>query len=55
MSKFNPKEAKRHLNNLRAIVADKKTPLSVMNEERVIKTIRKNRQEIWDRKIAVRS
>lgn len=55
MVKPNVKKAKLHLAKLRRLVSKKKTPLSNMSEEEVIKTMRKMREEIWDKKLAARS
>lgn len=55
MTKPNVKKAKIHLTKLRQLISKKKTPLADMNEEEVIKTIRKTREELWDKKLATRS
>ncbi len=53
-SKPNIKKAKRHLAKLRQLVSRKPARLLHMDEEEVIKTIRKSREEIWDKKLAAR-
>lgn len=55
MTKVNIKKAKMHLAKLRRLAAQKKSPLAEMSEEQVIKTIRKTREELWDKKLATRS
>ncbi len=55
MTKLNIKKAKIHLTKLRQLAKRKKTPLAEMSEEEVIKTIRKTREELWDKKLAARS
>ena len=52
MPKVNIKKAKMHLAKLRRLAARKKSPLAEMSEEEVIKTIRKTREELWDKKLA---
>lgn len=55
MTKVNIRKAKTHLAKLRRLTAQKKSPLAEMSEEEVIKTIRKTREELWDKKLATRS
>lgn len=55
MAKPSVKKAKVHLTKLRQLVSKKVTPFSGMSEEKVIKAIRKTREEIWDKKLALRS
>ena len=55
MGKPNVKKAKMHLAKLRRLASQRETPFSVMSEEEVIKTIRKTREKIWDKKLAIRS
>lgn len=50
----NPKEAKKHLNKIRKIIAKNPSPIFKMSEEDVIKTLRKTRETIWKEKIALR-
>jgi hypothetical protein len=54
MGKPNVKKAKMHLAKLRQLTSKKKTSLSEMTEEEVINTMRKTREEIWDKKLAGR-
>jgi len=54
MTKANVRKARLHLDKLRHLVSRKKTPLSGMREEDVIEEIRKTREEIWDKKLALR-
>ena len=49
------KKAKRHLVKLRQLVSKKTNRFPNMNEEEVVKAIRKTREEIWDKKLAARS
>ena len=49
------KKAKRHLVKLRQLVSKKTNCFPNMNEEEVVKAIRKTREEIWDKKLAARS
>ncbi|MBI5181587.1 MAG: hypothetical protein HZA06_01590 [Nitrospirae bacterium] len=55
VTKPNVKKAQRHLEKLRKLISKRKHPLSDMTEEEVIKTLRKTREEIWDKKLATRS
>lgn len=53
--KPNPKKAKRHLAKLREQASKRKSSLSGMTEEKVIETLRKTREELWDKKFAART
>ena len=53
--KANIKKAKNHLAKLRKLVSKKESRFAHMNEDKVIKAIRKTREEIWDKKLAPRS
>lgn len=55
MERPNVKKAKLHLARLRQLVSKKKPPFSGMREEEVITAVRKTREEIWDKKLALRS
>ena len=52
MPKVNIKKANMHLAKLRRLATREKSPLAEMSEEEVIKTIRKTREELWDKKLA---
>ncbi len=53
--KSNITKAKRHLQKLREIVAKSKSPLAHMTAEEVIQKLRKDRERIWEEKLATRS
>lgn len=48
--KQNIKKAKRHLTKIRELVSRRRCPLSEMKEEKVLETLRKTREELWDNK-----
>jgi hypothetical protein len=49
--KQNIKKAKRHLTKLRELVSKRKHPLTEVKEEKVLETLRKTREELWDKKL----
>lgn len=50
------KKAKTHLLKLRQLASQKRTPhFNEMREEEVIKAIRKTREELWSKKLAIRA
>lgn len=49
----NVKEAKKHLDKIREIIRKNPSPIFRMNEEDVIKTLRKTRESLWEEKLAV--
>jgi len=49
------KKAKRHLTKLRELVSKRKRPLSEVKEEQTMETLRKTREELWDKKFAART
>ena len=51
MPKPDVKKAKKHLSKLRELISKRKHPLSDMTEEEIIKTLRKTREGIWDKKM----
>jgi len=53
--KQNIKKAKRHLTKLRELVSRRRPPLAEVNEEKVLDTLRKTREELWDKKFAART
>jgi hypothetical protein len=53
--KQNPKKAKRHLAKLRELISKRKRPLSAEKEEKVMETLRRTREELWDKKFAART
>jgi len=54
MKPKNVKEAKKHLEKIRQLVAENPSPIFRMTKEDVIKTLRKTRERIWKEKIAFR-
>ena len=48
----NAKEAKKHLNKLREIIAKNPSAIFRMSKDEVIKTLRKTREAIWEEKLA---
>jgi hypothetical protein len=48
------KEAKKHLDKIRRIIAKNPSPIFKMTKEEVIKTLRRTRESIWKEKIALR-
>ncbi|MEW6042369.1 MAG: hypothetical protein AB1633_12695 [Elusimicrobiota bacterium] len=54
MVKPDVKKAKRHLKKLRELVSKRKHPFSDMTEDEIIETLRKTREEIWEKKLATR-
>ena len=50
----NIKQAKKHLQRLREIIANNPTPIFKMGREEAIKALRKTRETIWEEKIAIR-
>lgn len=52
--KPNIREAKKHLERLREIIAKNPTPIFKMSKKEVIKTLRKTREAIWEEKLATR-
>ena len=48
------KEAKKHLEKLREIIAKNPSPIFKMGKDEVIKTLRKTRETIWREKFAFR-
>lgn len=55
MDKPNIKKAKKHLIVLREMVSKKENRFLNTSEEEVVKAIRKSREELWEKKFAVRS
>jgi hypothetical protein len=53
--KQNLKKSKQHLAKLRELISKRKRPLSEAKEEKVIETLRKTREELWDKKFAART
>lgn len=50
----NIKQAKKHLQKLREIIANNPTPIFKMTREEAIKALRKTRETIWEEKLAIR-
>ncbi len=53
--KKNIKEAKKHFEKLRKMIAERPSPFAGMTEEGVINKLRKTREELWEKKLAARS
>jgi len=49
------KKAKRHLTKLRDLISKRKSSLSEVKKEKVMETLRKTREELWDKKFAARA
>lgn len=47
------KEALKHLNKLREIIAKNPSPIFKMSKQEVINTLRKTREAIWEEKVAL--
>ena len=54
-NKQKAKEALKHLEKLRAMIAQNPTPIFKMKKEDVIKEMRKTREELWKKKYAAHS
>ena len=52
--KPDPKQAKKHLDRLREMIAKDPSPIFKMSKEDVIKQLRKTREKIWEEKLAAR-
>lgn len=50
----NIKEARKHLERLRQIIAKNPSPIFKMCKDEVIKTLRRTREAIWEEKVALR-
>ena len=50
----NIKQAKKHLQKLREIIANNPTPIFKMSREEAIKALRKTRETIWEEKLVIR-
>ncbi len=53
ISKRAAKEAMKHFERLREMVAQRPSPFQGMSEEKVIKKLRQTRQKLWEKKIGV--
>jgi len=51
----NCSKAKRHLEKAREIISKRKSPFSGMREDEIIAKIRKDRETIWEEKLAARA
>lgn len=49
------RKAQRHLQRIREVIAKRKSPFCNAREEEVIEKIRKDRENIWEEKLAARS
>jgi len=54
MAKPDVKKAKGHLKKLRELVSKRKHPFFDMTEDEIIETLRKTREEIWEKKLVTR-
>ena len=52
MNKASHKKAKKHLENLRQIIARNPSPIFKMSKEEAVKTLRKTREKLWEEKFA---
>lgn len=48
-------QALKHLKKIRELVAQKKSPFAGMTEDEVIEKLRKTREELWEKKLALHS
>ena len=55
MAKTITKKAKEHLTKLRKLISKRKHSFSDMTEDEVIETLRKTREDIWDKKLVTHS
>ncbi len=54
-TKFSAKRAMKHLDKIYQLMSQAKSPFEGLNEEDIIKKLRKKREEIWEEKLAPRS
>ncbi len=55
IQKLRAKEALKHLEKLREMIAKNPSPIFKMKKEDVIKEMRKTREELWNKKYAAHS
>lgn len=48
------KEAQRHLENIRKLVAQRPSPFAGMTKDEVIEQLRKTREKLWEKKLGIR-
>jgi len=53
--KKNIKEAKKHFENLRKMIAERPSPFAGMSKDEVIEHLRRTRDELWEKKLAAHS
>ena len=53
MTKRDAKEALKHFEKLREMIAQRTSPFEGMTEEAVIRKLRQTRKELWEKKIGV--
>lgn len=49
------KSAKKHLNRIRELVAQRLSPFEGMTKDEVIEKLRKTRKELWEKKLVTRT
>ncbi len=51
MKKF--KEARKHFDQIRKLLSEKKSPFESMSTKEVMEKLRKTREEVWEEKLAL--
>lgn len=51
----NIKEAKKHFEKLRKMIAERPSPFAGMTKDEVIEKLRRTREELWEKKLAARA
>lgn len=54
MARPNVKEAKKHLDRIREIMSQSRSPFVGMTKDEAIEKMRKIREELWEEKLAAR-
>lgn len=54
-TRYSAKRAKKHLDKIYQLMSQVKSPFEGLDEEEIIKKLRKTREEIWEEKLAPRS
>ena len=55
VNKSDIKRARKHFNKIKHLVAERPSPYEGMSEEEAIETMRRTREKIWEKKIAISS
>ena len=55
MNKHNAERAKKHLEKIRQLLSQRKSPFEAMGEEEIIRKLRKTRDKVWEEKLVSRS